>query len=235
VVKPATVACGSVCRQKQNCRITKKQIEKVRRQMPGASRREVAEAIKKAMEKKRQGMGTAGALYEGTREARSTQGKKRIEARKRKGEQAVKPQPSPSTAKKAKAKRGATFKDSTVEIAGKRGDRLTVPSKRIGDIHLVEGRLGHPTMVVGGNEVKFATKKGAAAVAKAFHALIQESPTLQKTLQDGGRINLESASESQYLFNRAMVAAEKELGPKESDRVDLARKQIGWHEEYLSQ
>jgi len=93
VVKPATVQCGSVCRQKQNCRITKKQLDAVRRQMPGASRREVAEAIKKAMAKKREGMGTKGALYEGTKGARAKQGRERIEARKRKGERPSTSQP----------------------------------------------------------------------------------------------------------------------------------------------
>lgn len=84
VVKPATILCGSVCRQKRNCKITKAQLALVRRRMPGATNQEIAKALRTAMEKKRQGMGTAGALYEGTKGARGKRGREALERTRQK-------------------------------------------------------------------------------------------------------------------------------------------------------
>ena len=225
VVKPATVQCGSVCRQKQNCRITKKQLDQVRKQMPGASRREVAEAIKKAMAKKREGMGTKGALYEGTKGARGARGNERIEARKRKGEAQSKPNPDghfpPTTSPSFKKS------DSIPQwVQSRKGGKVSRTATKVkGEVLGVMGIPdGQSSIYVAGLAVANAKSRGdAKSLAKGIYARVGDHPDV---ISLGGVSPSAAQSKEQqrgvYRLRKAMVEAWDEMVQSASDPVKFS-------------
>ena len=85
VLKPATIACGSTCRQPKNCGLSKAEKRRIQSRVgtdPDALRR----AIVVAKRKKRQGRSGTGAVYEATKEALGAAGQARNEKRKARGE-----------------------------------------------------------------------------------------------------------------------------------------------------
>ena len=96
ILKPATIACGSTCRQPKNCGLSKAEKQRIQSRVgtdPDALRR----AIVVAKRKKRQGQSGTGAVYEATKEALGAAGQARNEKRKARGEKVPKsgPQPQP--------------------------------------------------------------------------------------------------------------------------------------------
>jgi len=93
VLKPATIACGSTCRQPKNCGLSKAEKRRIQSRVgtdPDALRR----AIVVAKRKKRQGRSGTGAVYEATKEALGAAGQARNEKRKARGEKPRKVKPS---------------------------------------------------------------------------------------------------------------------------------------------
>ena len=99
VIRPATFPCGSVCRQKQNCGLSKSEEATIARRTKGLGEQELRKAIVLAKRKKRQGK--LGAVYEATSDALSIKGKQRQEQRRQK---------SVTAAEKRKSRKAATTK-----------------------------------------------------------------------------------------------------------------------------
>ena len=105
VVKPATIECGTVCRQKQNCKVTKGELRKVRSAFNGKSKREMAEAVKALIESKKAGQSSTRATYEATAEPLREKNRERREKRYQKS--------LTQAEKRAKAKSGIDTKEKT--------------------------------------------------------------------------------------------------------------------------
>ena len=97
IVRPATFPCGSVCRQKQNCGLSKAEKQRVQSRLKGEDDRAVKLAMVQAARAKRQGQSGTGAVYAATKEALGAAGQSRNEKRKARGgkPRAVSPAPAP--------------------------------------------------------------------------------------------------------------------------------------------
>lgn len=85
IVRPATFPCGSVCRQKQNCGLSKAEKQRVQSRLKGEDDRAVKLAMVRAARAKRQGQSGTGAVYAATKEALGAAGQARNEKRKARG------------------------------------------------------------------------------------------------------------------------------------------------------
>ena len=70
VVKPATVQCGAVCRQEQNCNVSKRELKKVTSAFKGKSQEELLAAVQALLASKKSGQSSTRATYEATEKAR---------------------------------------------------------------------------------------------------------------------------------------------------------------------
>ena len=123
-VKPATVQCGTVCRQKQNCKLTKTELRKVRSAFTGKSKQEMAKAIKALIASKKSGRSSVGATYEVTDKPRT---EKNLERREKRYQKSV-----AAAEKRAKAKAPPKAPDDPVVRLGKPlYDLVTTPEEAI--------------------------------------------------------------------------------------------------------
>ena len=134
VVKPATVQCGTVCRQKQNCKVTKGELRKVRSAFKGKSKREMAEAVKALIASKKAGQSSTRATYEATEKPRR---EKNIKRREKRFERSVE-----QSEKRAKAKIAPDLPETPAVRLGKPiHDRVTSPEEAIANGRAILGDL----------------------------------------------------------------------------------------------
>ena len=143
VVKPATIQCGTVCRQKRNCKVTKGELRKVRSAFKGKSKREMAEAVKALIESKKAGQSSTRATYEVTEKPRK---EKNIERREKRYQRSVE-----QAEKRAKAKippvipkvpKATRIKKTATTGLGKPiHDRVSTPEEAIANGRAILGDL----------------------------------------------------------------------------------------------
>lgn len=152
MVKPATVRCGTICRQKKNCKVTKTELKKVRSAFKGKTKQEITSAIKALIAAKKAGQSSVGATYEVTKDVRAEQGKQRQEKRYQKSVAAAEKRAKDKADKEkaAKKKRRTTKAVDPVPPAPqtpfKQSDLVTVVTSREaltqkGDLSLIPDRL----------------------------------------------------------------------------------------------
>ena len=126
VVKPATVQCGTVCRQKQNCTVTKGELREVRSAFEGRPKQEIAAAIKALIEAKK--TGRLSAIAHGPKGEDKDQ--KPVSAREKRAK-------DPS----AQAEPRSKPKDPTVQLGKPTHDRITSPEEAIASGRAILGDL----------------------------------------------------------------------------------------------
>jgi len=132
---------------------------------------------------------------------------------------------------KARGRRREALRDTEVTLSDGKGNPYTVASKQLGQIHLAKDYSGNPTIAVGGAEFNFSTQKGAVAVARAFHELLESSPSAKAAIDQGFDHSL--VSEPQYLLSRAVLQARGDLSDRDKGMIEASEARVQAYEENL--
>ena len=213
VVKPATVQCGTVCRQKQNCKVTKGELRKVRSAFKGKSKREMAEAIKALIASKKAGQSSTRATYEVTEKPRK---EKNIKRREKRFERSVE-----QSEKRTKAKIAPDLPETPAVRLGKPiHDRVTTPEEAIANGRAILGDLigkmaaeydnpipsNYEKMKRKNRDEYYAERKLSTKAAYELKDLLQQkrdggdNEVLRKKIEDK-RDELDSTDERSYVLD----------------------------------